>query len=172
MSRPGRCCVTARAVALAIALGGAATAAQGVERVLGSWFVTEQADRFGDGGSYVAITAARSGGVGFSVRCIRKAWSLAIIDMSPDPKPLTPASLFHVKLRVDRDPIIDSDGKAINDRVIQLETTPAMVREIVQGSELAARLEGRTTISIDFVFDISGAKRALAQSMKECPTLD
>ncbi len=160
-----------RAVVLALALGtlavGGATHAQSM---VDAWLVTGEPDRFGDGGTYVAATAARDGAPYiFGVRCIHKEWSLALVDSSLDPKPLTEGDIFQFKLRVDREPIIETPGIAINDRVIQFVAADDVLKEILDGRELAIRVQTKAGTSLDMVFKVGKARKALAQHLKECP---
>lgn len=151
---------------LAIPMTFSSAAAQ---KVVGDWLVQIEADRFGDGGTDVAMTASATTAVAFAVRCIRREWSLAVLDLSSDPKPLKSGSAFAFKFRVDQNVVVKGYGAAVNERLIQLETETNLVSQILKGKELAMRLERPDGATIDMVFPISSAPRALASHLKDCP---
>jgi hypothetical protein len=103
--------VMARAIALAgvVVWGIAGGRAHADERMVGDWLVQSQEDKFGDGGTYIAVVPSQAG-LGFAVRCIRKQWSLAFVDLSSDPKPLTVGDTFAFKMKVDREPVVELTG--------------------------------------------------------------
>src|SRR4051812_23266989 len=96
--------------------------------IVGAWIVMNTEDRLGEGGSFIAATREKSG-LDFAVRCLEKELSIALLMTGADPKPLTPGQIFLLKLRVDKGPIENLIGKAISERLIQIETTSDLVKE-------------------------------------------
>lgn len=146
---------------LSLACIGQSLAAKGRSAV-GDWQVTADDDRFGDGGKYIAMTIG-DGASFFAVRCIRKEWSLAVIAGKQ-----TAGDLFSVRLRVDKNDIVDEAGVAIDDLVVQIDPAKAVIRQILDGREIALRLKSSKGVTQDYVFGISKARAALARHVKEC----
>ena len=153
-------------IAVALLCATQAMAGDG-QRVIGNWYVTSEADRFGDGGTFLAMTG--SAGLGLAVRCIKKELSLALLDLSNDPKPLATGDVFALKLRTDKQPIREAFGKAISERLIQIPTDKDAVRSIRDGAETAVRIETTRDVVTTNVFKTRGARQAFADLVKECP---
>ena len=75
---------------------------------------------------------------------------------------------YVVKLRADKGPITTTAGKAISERIIQLETQADMVRTIRKASETALRVESATDISSTFVYNTAGGVKAFARIAQGC----
>jgi len=129
-------------------------------QVIGNWFVTSDADRFGDGVTVVALNVQDANSI--ALRCLQGELSLAMLGKYAQ------GDLFQVKFRVDRWDVIDTVGFAISDSVLQIMTSPQMVRQMMSGSEYALRVTG-TTSTRDYVFRAGAAARALVPVVKACP---
>ena len=152
---------------MAALLGFAGSARADYEgRVVGNWLTSATEDRFGDGGAYTAVTI--DGRTGLVVRCLQKKLSLAVLEMSNDPKPLAEKDAFTLKFRVDKQPVTESVGMAISPRLIQVITEKTLVRAIRDGRETAVRLESTSGVSSTHVFKTNGATKAFADLAKEC----
>jgi hypothetical protein len=136
-------------------------------RSVGNWLVSGTFDRFGDGGSFTAITT--DGPIGLGVRCLQKQLSFAILMIGQDPKPFEKGSIFSLKLRVDAQPVVETIGSAIDARLIQVVTQKDWVRAMHDGREMAVRIEDDHGTSSTNVFSVRGAKQAFADIEKECP---
>jgi hypothetical protein len=154
---------TMRAVLTAAVLAGGAGAAVARGSLVGNWYVTVEEDRFGDGGTALAVTQSRSGDAMFAVRCIRRKWSLALMAGK-----VNPGEVFLIRMRVDRGDIADAAAAAISDAVVQIETDAATVSKIAGGRELALRIVDPRGTSRDYVFGLAKAKAALSRHIKEC----
>jgi hypothetical protein len=154
---------------LAMLLAGTVCAyAKDERQIVGSWIVSNNEDRFGKGGTFVAAVPDDAAGTALAVRCIEKELTIAVIDSSQDPKPLKRGAAYVVKLRTDKEPIMTTFGKAINDRLIQVDTQADMVRTIRKGRETAVRLENDDGVSRTIVFRTKGNAKALDRIADEC----
>lgn len=157
-----------RAMALAGVVALGATGGTDAQTVVGRWVLRSEPDNFGDGGTYAAATADRSGAYVLAIRCIRKEWSLALGEASMLPRPLPRDAIYRVKLRVDRGPITDAVGVTLDQKLIQFVTKEDFVQTVIDGKALAVRLQGDTAI-IDITFSLRQAKQALAAALNNCP---
>ncbi|WFU44106.1 hypothetical protein QA640_17635 [Bradyrhizobium sp. CB82] len=142
-------------------------------QVVGSWLIDNKEDRFGNGGTFIAavpdVSASANSGTALVVRCIEKDLSIALLDSAQiDPKPLKIGTAYVVKLRTDTEPVMTTVGKAINERLIQVETQADMVRTIRKGRETAIRLENSDGVSRTIIFQTKGNAKALARIAAEC----
>lgn len=151
-------------VTLAIAmLAAGAARADYSGREIGNWLVSAKEDRFGDGGTYLAMTAGD--GMIFGVRCIQKDLSAAVIFAE---KELRTKDLFEFKFRVDKEPIVETIGVAINEHLIEIAIEGGLVKEMLDGKELAVRMKAATFTSTH-VIKLRGASKAFVDIVKECP---
>jgi hypothetical protein len=130
--------------------------------------VSNNEDRFGNGGTFVAAAPDETAGTALTIRCIEKELSIAVLDNASDPKPLKVGTAYIVKLRTDKEPIMTTVGKVINDRLIQVDTQADMVRTIRKGRETAVRLENDNGVSRTIVFRTKGTAKALSRIADEC----
>lgn len=157
----------ARALACALMLFPSMAFGADGTRIVGSWVVTAKEDRFGDGGSFAAITSDGDSRV-LAVRCIQKVLTIAIGLIGDDPKSLTQGQIFGIKLRTDKEPVMATVGIAITGRLIQVETMADMVRTIRKGKETAVRIENEDGVSETVVFKTKDTGRAFARIAEEC----
>ena len=134
-------------------------------KLVGNWLVSENEDRFGDGGTFLALTGDGMGN-GFGVRCIEKALSL-VIGEEKDRK-YKVGDKFYIKLRVDKQPVLELTGVALNVSLIQVRATPEIVRSIRDGKEIAVRQESIQGVSSITTFNTKGNAKAFARLTKEC----
>lgn len=154
---------------LAMTLLAATVCAHADDRqIVGSWIVSNDDDRFGKGGTFVAAVPDETAGTALTIRCIEKELSIAVLDSTSDPKPLKVGTGYIVKLRTDKEPIMTTIGKAINERLIQVSTQADMVRTIRKGRETAIRLESNEGVSRTIIFRTKGAAKALTRIADEC----
>ncbi|NEV77926.1 hypothetical protein DYI24_12850 [Rhodopseudomonas sp. BR0C11] len=152
--------------ALAALLMSGAAQADYSGRQIGSWTTKARDDRFGDGGSYIALTMA--GGAALGVRCIGKKLSLAMMETGIYARPIAEGDRFDIKVRVDKGEIVKLDGVAIGGRVIQIPASRDLVRQIRQGAEAAVRIETADGVSAIVVFPLHGAAKAFTDLGREC----
>ena len=136
-------------------------------RIVGDWMISANEDRFGDGGTFTALTS--DGSNILAVRCIQKNLSLAMMEVGGDPKPVTKGDLFAYKFRVDKQPIVEVYGEAINERLIQIATEKSLVKAMRAGQETAVRSETTSGVTRVSIFRMKGAPKAFADLSKECP---
>jgi hypothetical protein len=136
-------------------------------RIIGNWMVSAKQDRFGDGGAFVAMTG--DGAVALAVRCLQKDLSIGVIELGDDPKPMEKGDVYELKFRVDAQPIVDADGVAISERLIQVETEKSLVKSMRDGKETALRLEDGRGVSSTHIFNTKGSRAAFADLSRECP---
>jgi hypothetical protein len=136
-------------------------------RMIGNWMTSAKEDRFGDGGTFVAIVA--DGSVVLAVRCIQKTLSLGIGEIGFDQKPIAKGDLFLLKFRVDALPVVETVGSAISERLIQIETERALVKSIRDGKETAVRVSDTRGTTITHIFKTAGSRSAFADLSRECP---
>jgi hypothetical protein len=136
-------------------------------RIIGNWMTSAKEDRFGDGGTFAAITG--DGGYALAVRCLQKHLSIGVMGIGNEPKPMEKGDFYKFKFRVDAQPIVDAAGIVISDRLIQLDTEKALVRSIRDGKETAMRIEDGRGVSSTHVFNTNGSRRAFADLSRECP---
>jgi hypothetical protein len=135
-------------------------------KLVGHWIISAKEDRFGDGGTYLAMTG--DGDLGLGIRCIQKQLTIGLMELGGDPKPMTEGQQFAIKFKVDKQPVVDADGIAISPRLIQVEATKSLVKAIRDGRETAVRLES-AIVSSTHIYPTDGAKKAFADLIKECP---
>lgn len=136
-------------------------------RLVGNWIISAKQDRFGDGGTFLAMTG--NGGLVMAVRCIQKTLTIGFIIGGLDPKPITPREVYSFKFRVDQLPVVELAGVAIDDRLIQLDAPKALVATIRDGRETAVRMESPLGVSSTVVFSNLGAPKAFYDLSRECP---
>lgn len=150
--------------ALAVAMLAAGAARADYEgREIGNWVVSAKEDRFGDGGTYLAMTAGD--GMIFAVRCIQKDLSIGLVFPTEE---LKPKDLFEFKLKVDREPVVERSGVAINEHLIQIGIDSDLVKQMLDGKELAIRMRAATFTSTH-VIKLRGSSKAFVDIVKECP---
>ena len=156
------------AIALAaMALFGSVAQAETKQKMVGNWMVQTQEDAFDKGGTAAMITG--NGSFIFAVRCLQKTPSFGVI--LPNDK-LTNGQVFNVKLRVDHGDIVEVDGIAIDEHLIQTENNFKIWKDLPGGREIAIRLENEMGVSQTQAFKISGAGSALPAVTRECPIKD
>lgn len=157
-----------RAFILAVMMCAASQAAADYKnRIIGNWLVSAEEDRFGDGGVFVALTD--NDAFALAVRCLRKNLSLGVLDVSSDPNPLTTGESFKFAFRVDKNPVIETKGVAISQRMIQIETEKYLVQAIRESKETAVKIENASGVSVVEIFQTRGGAKAFADLVKECP---
>ncbi|AVT76597.1 hypothetical protein RPPS3_25340 [Rhodopseudomonas palustris] len=149
----------------ALLLSGAAQADYS-GRQIGSWVTKAREDRFGDGGSYIALTT--SGGAALGVRCIGKTLSLAMMELGDYARPINEGDRFEFKFRVDKGEVVALSGVAIGGRLIQIAAPRSLVRAMREGKETAMRVETADGVSAVVVFQMLGAPKAFADLAREC----
>jgi hypothetical protein len=107
-------------------------------KVVGDWLVSEKEDRFEDGGTFFAFTGDGAGHL-FAVRCIEKALTLGIGQIDNATRKYQVGDKFYIKLRVDKQPVLELTGVAVNESFIQVDATAEIVRSIRDGKEIAVR---------------------------------
>jgi hypothetical protein len=137
------------------------------DRLIGNWLVSAKQDRFGDGGTFIAITG--DGAVALVIRCLQKDLSIGVIEVGGDPKPMGKGDFYKLKFRVDTQPIVDAGGLAISERLIQVVTDKSLVKSIRDGKETALRLEDDRGVSSTHIFNTKGSRSAFADLSRECP---
>jgi hypothetical protein len=154
-----------RAVAaLGFVFCGVTSAIADDAKLVGNWLVSETEDRFEGGGTFIA---ARGDGAGnfFAVRCIEKALTLGI---GRDDTKFKVGDIFYIKLRVDKQPVLELTGVALNESLIQMDATAEIVRSIRDGKEIAVRQESIQGVSKTTIFNTKGNAKAFARLTKEC----
>jgi hypothetical protein len=136
-------------------------------RTVGNWMTSAKEDRFGDGGTFIAVVA--DGQVVLGVRCIQKHLSIGVGEFGFDQKPVAKGDLFAFKFRVDALPIVETAGAAISDRLIQVDTEKDLVRSIRDGRETAVRVTDTSGATITHIFNTAGSRKAFADLSRECP---
>ena|ERR1700738_931583 len=110
-----------------------------------------------------------TGNFSFAVRCLQKEPSFGIL--LPNDK-LTYSQFFNLKLRVDRGDIVEVNGIAIEEHLIQFENNFAIWKALPGGKQIAIRLENQKGVSQTQSFKITGAAKALPTVTRECPIKD
>jgi hypothetical protein len=154
-------------IALAMATLGTVVQAETKQKMVGNWVVQTQEDAFDKGGSYLMMTGSPS--FIFAVRCLQKIPSFGII-MPNDT--LSKGQLFSVKLRVDRGAIVEVDGIAIDEHLIQVDNDFKIWNDLPGGREIAIRLENEVGVSSTQSFKTVGSGAALQVVNRECPIKD
>lgn len=130
-----------RAVAaLGIVFCGVTSAIADDVKSVGNWLVSEKEDRFEGGGTFFAMTVDGARNF-FAVRCIEKTFTLAIGHADNATQKYKVGDKFNIKLRVDKQPILELTGVAVLETLIQVDATAQIVRSIRDGKEIAVRQE-------------------------------
>jgi hypothetical protein len=130
-------------------------------KLIGNWLTSAKEDRFGDGGTFTAMTI--DDGLIFGLRCIQKDLTFGVAQ-----KDLVVGERFIFKFRVDRNDVFMEIGRAISDGLIQVTTTPDLIRQMRTGKELAVRIESESNTSTH-VLKLRGSNRAFEDIVKACP---
>ncbi|HEV2157882.1 hypothetical protein, partial [Bradyrhizobium sp.] len=136
-------------------------------KLVGNWLVSEKEDRFESGGTFFAVTGDGAGNM-FAVRCIEKALSLGTGGINDATRKYKVGDEFYIKLRVDKQPVLELTGVAVNETLIQVDVTAEVVRSIRDGKEIAVRQESNRGVSHTTVFNTKGNAKAFARLTKEC----
>ena len=148
---------------LACLLIAAPAAAQQKPQMIGDWMLNIEADRFSDSAANVIAMTANPTGEFIAVRCLQKQISIALGGIR-----YKTGDRFLIKFRADKNEVFDSDAFAISEFVLQIDTNPEMVREMLAAKEYAVRVIG--VASYDYIFRAGrGASRALGEVIKACP---
>ena len=75
---------------------------------------------------------------------------------------------FQIKLRVDKQPVLELTGVALTESLIQVDATAEIVRSIRDGKEIAVRQESIQGVSNTTIFNTKGNAKAFARLTKEC----
>ncbi|UZE51096.1 hypothetical protein ONR75_11045 [Rhodopseudomonas sp. P2A-2r] len=134
----------------------------------GSWSVTAESSRFGDGGSHVALVLNRNASVGLAVRCMQKKLSLAVAEFDPV-RSLTVGEIYKIKFRVDDGSVLDFSGAAINSSMFEIEIAASVAQLIEDGKETTVRISSPAGVSHDATFDTRLAKAAFKALSRDCP---
>jgi len=134
--------------------------------LLSGWTTSNKEDHFGEGGTFSAVTLEQTGGPGLVVKCVERRLAVRLVSGGGDM--FKTGTSYVVKLRADKGPITTTAGKAISERIIQLETQADMVRTIRKASETALRVESATDISSTFVYNTAGGVKAFARIAQGC----
>jgi hypothetical protein len=154
-------------MALGFLFCGVAGAIADEPKLVGNWLVSETEDRFEGGGRFVAVTGDDAGNM-LAVRCIEKELTLGIGKLGDSVEKYSVGDIFNIKLRVDKQPVVELTGVAINQTVIQVDATAEMVRSIRDGRETAVRRENIKGVSKIYIFKTRGSAKAFARLSKEC----
>lgn len=138
-------------------------------QVMGRWLVSADEDRFGNGGRYFAATPNDAETMAFAIRCLEKNRSIAFNNIAARRDPMKAGDKFQIKLRVDKQPIVEVAGVALDDKLIQAAPDKATLVSIRSGRELAVRIENSSGVSNTHVFRLDGAKKVFPLALKECP---
>lgn len=132
-------------------------------KMIGSWLVETEADRFSKARTLVIAQTANHLGAYLAVRCISGELSVALGIAR-----YKVGDVFSVKFRADTNEVIDTDGIAILENIIQVDTSPKMIRQMMTAKEYAFRVTGFA--SNDVIFRAGrGAAMAIGEVAKACP---
>lgn len=137
-------------------------------RAIGNWIVSATEDRLGDGGAFVALTLAGDH-YALGVRCLEKHLSIGIMDASTETTQLAVATVFKLKFRIDKQPVVEAGGVAVDERLIEVVTEKSLVKAMRNGKETAIKIENSIGVSSTHIFKMAGAPKAFADLSKECP---
>jgi hypothetical protein len=105
------------------------------------------------------------------VRCIEKALTLGIGQIDNATRKYKVGDKFYIRLRVDKQPVLELTGVALDGSLIQVDATAEIVRSIRDGKEIAVRqesIQGVTAIANTTIFSTKGNAKAFARLTKEC----
>ena len=157
-----------RAVAaLGFVFCGVTSAIADDAKLVGNWLVSEKEDRFEDGGTFFAVTGDGAGNL-FAVRCIEKALTLGIGRIDNATGKYKVGDKFYIKRRVDKQPVLELTGVALDESLIQVDATAEIVRSIRDGKEIAVRQESIQGVSNSTIFNTKGNAKAFARLTKVC----
>jgi hypothetical protein len=132
-------------------------------KIIGNWMLTVEADRFSDANTKVIAVTMNSAGDVLAVRCLSGQISFAL-----GGERYKEGDQFDIKYRPDKLAIVETTGTALNEKMMEVETSAEMVRSMLEAKEYAFRIMGAS--SRDVVFKAgAGAAKALAEVTKACP---
>lgn len=133
----------------------AAAAADEKPRYFGNWRVETFQDKFTDDNN--ASVATISDGNILAFRCLAKEYSIVFLSESLNMKE---NDKFHFKVRVDKNPVIDLDGQAINDKGLIGIDPSIPVAQVAMAKEIAIRVEDSSGNTFDVTYNLSHSKEA------------
>lgn len=159
--------MTSALVCAFVAGVGVAQAQDYERRPIGDWLVTATADRFGDGGSYNALSI--SGSKALVVRCLQRKLSFMVMQVDVGTEPFSVGDKFKLKVKLDERPIVEIDGIAPHARLLLIQAEPDLVRSVRDSHETAVRVQDDRGGVTAYVFKTAGGAQAFADLSRECP---
>ncbi len=152
--------------AAVVVISGAAGIAQETTKRFGLWEVSIDTDRFEGKRKVIASTIQKADVL--AVRCFPSGISVAVGELRLGPGRFEEGMEFEIKFRADKNDIIESAGTALNDRIVQVEDSQQMARQIRDAKEVAFRLSYKGVV-VDKVFKMKGSAKALNEVFDACP---
>jgi hypothetical protein len=135
-------------------------------KLVGTWLVTTDKDRFTGDPSMMAITI--QDGAILAVRCLQRRLTMAVRDAGVIGD-LTPGTVFVVKFKGGTHAVMDTVGDAPAADMIEIAVTDEMRNALTTSAELAFRFTSDTQ-QFDLVFQAGTAARSLPPIIDACPT--
>ncbi|QFR32748.1 hypothetical protein [Ancylobacter sp. TS-1] len=149
-----------------VVASSAGSLAQETKKRFGSWEVSIDTDRF-EGKSKIIASTVQAGNV-LAVRCFPNGVSVVVGELGFGSGRFDEGMEFEIKFRADKNDIIETSGMALNDRIVQIEDSAPMARQMRDAKEAAFRLSYRG-VTVDKVFKLKGSGKALAEIFNACP---
>jgi hypothetical protein len=157
------------ATALATLLcGGAGTsmpASAQQPKLVGTWLISNEKDRFTGDPKIVAVTV-QNGGAMLALRCMERSLTFAARDGFVSG--LTTGEMFVVSFKGGSHPVAATMGDAVDDSIIEVLVTDDMRPQLLDANEFAFRFKGLTR-GFDMVFQAGTAAKSLPPVINACP---
>jgi hypothetical protein len=154
-------------VAGLLACAATAAHAQLEPKMIGNWMVSSETAPSGSGRIFTAVTSGRT--MALSVRCIAKRLNLTLFPVASGTTPRAAGDQFRVRFRVDALPDLDTNARALDTQVIQIDPDKRIVKAIRDAREIVVRLTAPMGVTEMLAYDAAGAQKALVDVIRECP---
>lgn len=146
----------------------AASAAYAQERRrIGPWDVITERNRFDDSGAIVIATQINRG-MALGIRCLaNRSFSLGLAQVGFGTGALRPGMSVETLVRIDNNPVERPRAVVVSDRLVQINLPLDKAQQLLNGREIAIRLEVEAASS-DHVFRLSQGQRAIAPVLEAC----
>ena len=150
------------ALLMTVGLSGSTKAQQ--PKLIGTWFVSVDKDRFTGDPSVMAVTVHN--GSMLALRCLEKSLTFAVKDEVVSG--LTAGELFSVVFKGGDHPVTNTMADAVSDSLIEIMVTDEIRANLLNSDEFAFRFKGDNQ-QFDSIFPAGTAARSLPAVINACP---
>jgi hypothetical protein len=163
IKREGNLVKTIKTLGLVMAcIFAAPSIAQETKTTIGSFLVTTTKDPFSDGSNVIALAVGETDAM--AIRCLDN--DLSVVVMRPEQK-WTEGDVFQIKFRADSKPVIEREGQALGDVIIQVADSSALIDDINGAKSVSFRVASATS-TYTFTVPLRQSDKVAALVKKAC----